>query len=364
MVNHGARNLIVVSRSANAQKAAPFLAEMENVGCKVQIAGCDISDGNQVAEVIKSCAGVMPPIRGVIQAAMVLQVCFISRFSIKVTKYIIQDSILERMNLEDFNAGIRPKVQGTWNLHEKLLGQELDFFVMLSSLVGIAGYASQSSYSAGGSFQDAFAKYRNKRNLPCVAIDLGQVKSVGYVAETDGTAERLLKQGFTLLSEDDVLNTIESAILQPFSTQLIVGLNTGPGRHWEDATMSRDSRFSSLRYRQSAQNATNTNKTGTSDLGGKIAAASSLDDAVEVIIGGITKKLMDIFMIEEAEVVSSKPLSSYGVDSLVAVELRNMLSLRAGAEVSIFDIMQSLSITALATIVATRSSYMDFLVVS
>lgn len=271
----------------------------------------------------------------------------------------MQDSILERMTLEDYNAGIRPKVHGTWNLHQQLSGHELDFFVMLSSLVGIAGYASQSSYSAGGAFQDALARYRTARGLPCVAIDLGQVKSVGYVAETDGTAERLLKQGFTLLSEDDVLRTIESAIISPFSTQLIVGLNTGPGRHWEEATMARDLRFSSLRYRQSAQNTANASRAGSTDLGGKIAAASTLDEAAEVVVEGITKKLMDIFMIEEAEVIPSKPLSNYGVDSLVAVELRNMLALRAGAEVSIFDIMQSVSITALGATVASKSSHID-----
>ena len=263
------------------------------------------------------------------------------------------------MTLKDYNAGVRPKVLGTWNLHQQLSGHELDFFVMLSSLVGIAGYASQSSYSAGGAFQDALARYRTARGLPCVAIDIGQVKSVGYVAETDGTAERLLKQGIGLLSENDVLKTIESAIISPFSTQLIIGLNTGPGRHWEEATMARDLRFSPLRYRQSAHSTANTSKVESTDLGGKIAAASSLDEAVEVIVEGITRKLMAIFMIEAEEVIPSKPLAVYGVDSLVAVELRNMLALRAGAEVSIFDIMQSPSITTLATTVASKSSHID-----
>lgn len=73
----------------------------------------------------------------------------------------------------------------------------------------------------------------------------------------------------------------------------------------------------------------------------------------------ITKKLVDIFMLAEAEVSPSLGLSDYGVDSLVAVELRNMLALRAGSETSIFDIMQSTSITSLASAVATKSSYLD-----
>jgi aryl carrier-like protein len=77
------------------------------------------------------------------------------------------------------------------------------------------------------------------------------------------------------------------------------------------------------------------------------------------VLKSITNKLMDIFMIAETEVDPSKSLSVYGVDSLVAVELRNMLALRAGAEVSIFDIMQSPSITALASTVASKSSHID-----
>ncbi|KIM94092.1 hypothetical protein OIDMADRAFT_207730 [Oidiodendron maius Zn] len=349
MANHGAKNIIVISRSAGSMdKAASYIAEIENIGCKVKVVGCDISDDVQLTNVLNACGQEMPPIRGVIQAAMVLK-----------------DSILERMTLEDYTAGVRPKVLGTWNLHQQLLGKELDFFVMLSSLVGIAGYASQSSYSAGGAFQDALAKYRTMQGLPAVAIDLGQVKSIGYVAETDGTSERLLKQGFTLLSEDDVLSTIEAAILDPLSGQMTVGLNTGPGCHWEEATMSRDSRFTALRNRQSSQNAAaNSNKVGSSDLGSKISAAASLEEVVDVIVGGITKKLMDIFMIEESEVQPSKPLSSFGVDSLVAVELRNMLALQASAEVSIFDIMQSSSITSLATTVATKSSNLDLSLIS
>ena len=270
-----------------------------------------------------------------------------------------QDSILEQMTLEDYYAAVRPKVQGSWNLHEQFSGQELDFFVMLSSLAGIVGYASQCNYSAGGTYQDALARYRVVNGLPAVSIDLGVVKSVGYVAENDGTAERLKKTGHTVLSEEDVLAAVESAIISPPSAQLMLGLNTGPGPHWEDSPMARDSRFTSLKYRQSAQNAATANKAGSTDLGGQIATAATFDEAVEIIVRGITKKLTDIFMIAEAEVSPSMALSDYGVDSLVAVELRNMLALRAGSETSIFDIMQSTSITALATMVASKSSHID-----
>ncbi|KAH8799819.1 hypothetical protein F5884DRAFT_905307 [Xylogone sp. PMI_703] len=344
MSTRGAKNIIVLSRSANAQqKAATFLAEMAKVGCRVKTVGCDVANEAALAEVLRTCAQDMPPIRGVVQAAMVLQ-----------------DSILELMKLEDWSAAVRPKVQGSWNLHQQLSKTDLDFFVILSSLAGICGYASQANYSAGGSFEDALAKYRTKNGQPGVAIDIGIVKSVGYVAETEGTAERLIgNSGYMLLSEDDVLKAVESAILTPYSGQILLGLNEGSNRPWEETQIARDLRFSSLRYQDLAQNSGNTNKAGSSDLLSKIAAATSFDEAAQVVMEGITKKLMDIFMIEESEVNPAKSLSSYGVDSLVAVELRNMLSLRAGADISIFDIMQSSSITSLAATVAAKSSHID-----
>lgn len=266
------------------------------------------------------------------------------------------------MVLDDYQSSVRPKVAGTWNLHTQTLSQPLDFFIELSSLVGQTGNASQSAYSAGGSFQDALAQYRVTRGLPAVAIDLGQVKSVGYLAGTDRSmAERLLKLGFSLLSEDDVLAALDAAILSPYSALLVMGLNVGGGAHWEEAPfLAQDARFAGLRPRLEASTwASAGARIGMTDLGAKIASASSLEMAIAAVVEVIIKKLVDIFMIPEEEISPAKPLSDYSVDSLVAVELRNMLVLRASADVSIFDIMSSKSIVALATIVAVKSNHVD-----
>ena len=71
IVDRGAKHLIILSRNA---RAGPYLANLEEAGCKVRVVGCDVSDESQVAWALQSCAD-LPPIRGVIQGAMVLQVC-------------------------------------------------------------------------------------------------------------------------------------------------------------------------------------------------------------------------------------------------------------------------------------------------
>ena len=70
IVDRGAKYLILLSRSA---RAGPHLAELGQAGCQVRAVGCDVSDEAQVARALQSCAD-MPPIRGIIQGAMVLQV--------------------------------------------------------------------------------------------------------------------------------------------------------------------------------------------------------------------------------------------------------------------------------------------------
>jgi hypothetical protein len=284
----------------------------------------------------------MPPICGVIQAAMVLQ-----------------DSVLEQMTLVQYEGAVRPKVQGSWNLHEQL-GSELEFFIMLSSLAGILGYASQSNYTAGGAYQDALASYRTSRGLPAVSIDLAVVKNIGYVAEHHAVNERLSRRGYQALSEEQVLGAIESSLLRSVP-QIMVGINTGPGPQWDPNTrspMALETRFAPLKYKESRPDGgISESAPQGEDLAAKLASASSLDEAATMITQELSKKLVAIFMLSPEDIQVSKSMSSFGVDSLVAVELRSMVALQAGAEISVFDIIQSPSLQTLADTIAASSIY-------
>ncbi|KAJ4343988.1 hypothetical protein N0V95_006473 [Ascochyta clinopodiicola] len=341
LAEHGARNLIVLSRSANAaDKAAPLLSDLHALGCQIRSVACDITNEDDVKRAVESCKD-MAPIRGVIQGAMVLR-----------------DSILEKMSLADYTAGLRPKVQGTWNLHKAFATTPLDFFVILSSIAGVIGIASQCNYGAGGAFQDALAAHRTSQGLPCVSIDIGAVKNVGYVAEHDETHTYLKKQGHMVLSESDVLRSLACAITSPFATQLVFGINTSPSSAlWDEGPASRDLRFWPAKYRSTGNDDASLGMADT--LAGRIACAKSLEEAAAAVGAEIVAKIVDIFMIPEAEVFPNMPMADFGVDSLTAVELRNTLATKASAEVSIFDIMQSPSLSALALSIATKSTHLN-----
>ncbi|KAL7906095.1 putative polyketide synthase [Trichoderma velutinum] len=360
LVAHGAKNLILLSRSAGNldlpenkdTNGAMFVQELrESAGCHVKPISCDISLASDLVKALRACADDgFPPVRGVVQGAMLLR-----------------DAIFEQMTLADWHGGLRPKVDGTWNLHTEFAAPNtLDFFVMLSSVSGVLGIASQTNYAAGGSYEDAMAYWRQSQGLPGVSIDLGPIADVGYVAETAKVAERLRKSGdYVMLDESTVLRALEAAVSRPLGArrQIIVGLNAGPGPQWDThggSQLGRDARYGNLKPRAKVSRAALEGTAGGKlSLAAQLAEVGSRDEAARIIGAAIADKLASIFMIDVAEIDLSKKPAGYGVDSLIAVELRNMLVLQAGADVSIFNILQSASLAALAADMAAKSSHVQ-----
>ena len=76
MIRHGAQNIIFVSRSGLArQNAQETVKYLEAQGARVEVHSCDVSDSKQLESLLSQSKDVMPPIRGVVQGAMVLKVC-------------------------------------------------------------------------------------------------------------------------------------------------------------------------------------------------------------------------------------------------------------------------------------------------
>ncbi|MCJ1472284.1 hypothetical protein MMC13_000931 [Lambiella insularis] len=197
LIDHGAKNQVLLSRSAgNVGKSGSFVEELREAGCRVKAISCDVSIAGHLAQAVRDCEKDLPPIRGVIQGAMVLQ-----------------DSVFEHMTLDDWQTCIGPKVYGTRNLHVQWSQPgSLDFFIILSSFSGVLGIESQANYAAGSAYQNALAHRRQARGLLGVSLDLGAVKGVGYVAETAGVADRMRTTGETLmLAESAVHRALQAA---------------------------------------------------------------------------------------------------------------------------------------------------------
>ncbi|KAK6074977.1 polyketide synthase [Seiridium cupressi] len=96
---------------------------------------------------------------------------------------VLKDVLLEKMTFEDYGEVICSKVDGSWNLHKALTDTPVDFFVVLSSVVGIVGNRVQTAYAAANTFLDALARHRLSRGLAAISLDLTAIQDVGYPAE-------------------------------------------------------------------------------------------------------------------------------------------------------------------------------------
>lgn len=254
------------------------------------------------------------------------------------------------MTSTEFHTCITSKVTGTWNLHHTSLPYNLEFFTLLSSISGVIGQKGQANYASANNFLDAFSLYRHSLSLPCSSIDLGVIEDVGYVAEREDLAASFDKDVLTPINER-LLHRIlrESILLQAGGGgggQLITGLVTPQA---ESSPLLNDVRFSPL----STSSLTSTTSTTSNDSKPTraffllLSSASTehstlLSTAVEIVGAQFTHTLR---LSEPVE--PGKPLTSYGLDSLAAVEFRNWLRREMGVVFTMLEVMGATSLWAL-----------------
>lgn len=261
-------------------------------------------------------------------------------------------------------AVTRPKAQGSLNLHDAL-PQNLDFFLMLSSVGGIMGARSQANYSAANTYEDAFARTLIAKGIRAASIDLGSVLSVGFVAENKDYTRHVAKT-IGSMREDEVHATVEYLIdarnpLTPATCQVIFGLNTV--RSFQDRGMPPPEcfqypAFSILRNTGGINNHA-TGDTQIYHVQALLGAARTRDEAVDVVTNGIFRKLSVLLNVAADQIDSSKSIRSNGVDSLIAMEFRTWLAKELGAELPLIEIMAEGSITDLSKKVAAMSKYVQ-----
>lgn len=195
LIERGARYLLLLGRRAPGPAARQQIGQWEQRGVQVVIGQVDVADKEQLAALLGTAPAGFPPVRGVIQAAGVLD-----------------DGIIRKLTWERFTQVLAPKVQGSWNLHQLTQAQALDFFVLFSSSSSLLGTAGQANYCAANMFLDALASYRQARGQPALAINWGAWSEIGITARLQMNA-RLEEQGEGSLSPETGLRALE-ALLQ------------------------------------------------------------------------------------------------------------------------------------------------------
>ena len=273
------------------------------------------------------------------------------------------------MTLEEWHAALRPKVDGSWNLHHAL-GNALDFFIFLSSGCGTIGHREQSNYAAGNTFQDALAAHRLARGLPAIAIDLPPVTEVGFVAERPELARTLHTTGLSPITPAELW-----AVLDYHCNPAAWSLRSTSAPHvalkltlpFELAAAGlppppchRDPLFSHLGNMGNGSQAAGASVQGSASASkhsALLAAATSPEEARTVVLDALLLKLSRVLSIDAAQLDAAQPLHAMGIDSLVAVELRSWLAKALAVDMTVLDLTSKPSVRLVAEAAAARSAY-------
>ncbi|RAK85572.1 ketoacyl-synt-domain-containing protein [Aspergillus costaricaensis CBS 115574] len=345
MVERNAKTLILVSRSGLNSGNKAFVSELEALGTAVDVHACDAADPKALKRVIESSAEKWPPIRGVIQSSM-----------------LVEAMPNEQLTAEAYQAALETKVEATRNLHNCFTGpDDLDFFVMLSSASGVLGNFGLAGYASGCTFQDSFARYRQSHGLPAVSLDLGMIESAGYVSQSADAFNALMAQGFEGMNVSEVLLLLGSVIATPPSTpdtsQVMLAVrNKQLDLDGETPSYLLNPMLGPIRASKIPLTAS-TQAVATTDVRQQLAHASSQKDCVDTVETAIAGKLSKLLGAEESCVRASPTLLDLGIDSLIAVELRNWISMQLATNVHTFEILAPFSLHALALAITPRSSH-------
>lgn len=308
-VQQGARHLLLLGRSAPNARATDVLAQMAEAGANVRVARVDISDANQVDRLFALQKNEMPPLGGIAHSAVALE-----------------DRTLLDLSEEAFLQVMGAKVFGAFYLHQATATEPLDFFLLYSSAAGNFGSPGQGNYAAANTIVDAMARARMVRGLPAMSIAWGAFTDVGLAAAQDNRGKRLANRGFEGISPALGLTAVEKLLRHPRANVSALRFSV---RQWEEsfpqgATLPL---FEELRNTETSHVASNEAQTIRNKL-----ANSPAERQIEILQSHVLEQLGQVLRIDPKRIDPNATFVSFGVDSLMSLELRNRLQSSLGLD--------------------------------
>jgi acyl transferase domain-containing protein/thioesterase domain-containing protein/acyl carrier protein len=321
-----AGTIALLSRRGPSAEAAAELHSIRGAGTNVVVLSGDVTDAKSLAGALAQLPQ-EAPLRGVIHAAGVLA-----------------DGVIVDMTQEQLDRAMSPKVAGAWNLHQATFDHPLDFFVLFSSVASVLGSPGQANYAAGNAYLDALAHARRAQGLPATSINWGPWAGSGMAAEA-GKTDAVKSRGMAFIEPEQGLNLLER-IIHAEAVQVAV-----MDARWDEMLRLLGSRRPALLERIAAD----VKESGTEAADSRVdhAFRKQLLESNEatrqaLVRDYIRSELARIMGIESSGLEVDQPLSTFGLDSLLALELKNNLEGRLDFTLPMAKLMEGPSIESLA----------------
>ncbi|HEX8359677.1 MAG TPA: type I polyketide synthase, partial [Longimicrobium sp.] len=343
MVERGARRLVLLGREklppreewsqaeAGGRLATRIAAirELEAMGASVHLAAADVSDEAELRAALEKYEREgWPAIRGVVHSAGVAR-----------------PQLMVNMEADDFRSALRPKVSGGWLLHRLFEDRPLDFFVLFSSVASVVVSAGQGNYAAGNSFLDSLAHYRRSRGLPGLSINWGPWAEVGMATQLD-LLEFFERRGLYQMTPEQGLHALAS-LMNGGATQTTVLGAEWPVVAERNYPMGRSPAMLRELLAAELEAADSRSAGGEGDFVAQLLAAGA-EEQPTMLTQHLKEMAAFVLRLEAERFEAGDALTTLGLDSMMAIELKNRMEHGLGVSVAVVELLKGASVAELA----------------
>lgn len=340
LAENGARRLILMGRTplppriewsqvdptSRAARQIAAVRDLEAMGVSVHLAAVDASDEAQLRAFLDTYeAEGWPPIRGVIHAAGVMQ----------------YQSMLEH-TVDEMRQIFQPKVTAGWLLHTLL--PDLDCFVMFSSVSALLSSPLIGSYAAANTFLDALAHYRRAHGLSALSINWGAWGEVGMVADF-GRVEESTDTLMQPMSTEGAVEAFGRALRQSEPQIAIMAANW---KRWEKL-FSALSQPPFLRAVMGGDASESTSEAAQNGFSLQTILSADETERAGLVEGFLIDQVSRVLGFSSDRLNIAESLSNLGMDSLMAVELKNRIEANLHLVIPMTQLLQGPSVNQLTT---------------
>jgi NAD(P)-dependent dehydrogenase (short-subunit alcohol dehydrogenase family)/acyl carrier protein len=327
LIDRGAGHVVLLGRSGPADDAAAANVERLRQRAEVHVVRADVADEQAMSAACRRIESSIAPLAGIFHAAGVLD-----------------DGLAASQSAARFAAVLAPKVRGSWILHQLSLSRQVEHFVLFSSAASIVGSPGQAGYAAANAFMNRLARFRRSVGLPGTSLCWGPWAKAGLAARADRDG-RLEGRGFAAISSEQGIRALDRALLADRAELAIMDFRPAA---WRESFPSAAALPFFSELPRDAPDADRPAGGGAGEILSRLASAATARERRERLEDFLRGEIGRVLRQAPQRIAPHAPFGSLGLDSLMALEVRNRLERELGRSLPVSIVWNHPTVAELA----------------